>query len=297
MSTVVVTNATGLQGKTVAEELKKNNYQVRALTRDPSKVQLPGVEIVKGSFDDVDSLIKAFEGADGIYFKLPLLFDHALLIQYTKNFIAAALQTKPSLVVFNSSIFVPEKPTGYVAFDVKLEAEQLLKKSGLPVIYLHPRIYLDNIAAPWSVPAIIEQGVIASPVPTDQQVSWISVYDLARYTVAAFNNPKQAGKTFEIGAQSVTGKEIAETFSKILKKDLQYIYVSPDDFENGLKPVFGDHSAKSISDIYRYLRDNEEDFNTDNASASVLTVETLSLNQWISQVPWEQLHKQYSAIV
>jgi len=295
MATVLVTNASGLQGKAVAEELVKANFKVRALTRDSAKVDASKYEVALGSFDDVNSLKQALQNVDAVYFKLPLIFDQELLLQYTSNFIEAAQAVKPKLVVFNSSIFVPQKNTGYVAFDVKLEAENLLKQSGLPVAYLHPRIYLDNIAAPWSVPAIVEQGVVPVPVPENQKVSWVSLYDLARYTVALLQRPELAGSTFEVGAQQIDGNQIAAELSAHLGRKVNYVYVEPDDFENGLKAPFGDVNAKAISDIYRYLRDNPEDFAINPSVNPVLGVQLLEIDQWIANVPWEQLHQQYTS--
>ncbi|WP_160712930.1 SDR family oxidoreductase [Chitinophaga solisilvae] len=298
MATILVTTATGLQGTAVAQELVKANFSVKVLTRDPSKIASGDYQVAEGSFDDPDSLREALTGVDGVYFKLPLIFDKDLLLKYTKNFVEAAKNASLKLIVFNSSILVPEQPSGFVAFDSKLEAEQLLKQSGLPVVYLHPRIYLDNLAAPWSVPAIIEQGVLPVPVPGGQQVSWISLYDLARYTVAAFQRPELAGRTFEVGAAPVNAQDLTAGLSSLLNKTIQYVYVTPDEFEAGLKGAFGDLTAKSISDIYRHLRDKPEDFVVNNNDAvKALGVEPLTFAQWVANVPWEQLNQQYAGAI
>ncbi|WP_207424176.1 NmrA family NAD(P)-binding protein [Desertivirga brevis] len=295
MATILVTNASGLQGKAVAEELVKANFKVRALTRDSQKVDSSQYQVVLGSFDDVESLTQALQGVDAVYFKLPLIFDRELLLQYTRNFIQAAKVAQPKLVVFNSSIFVPQKPTGYIAFDVKLEAENLLKQSGLPVVYLHPRLYLDNLAAPWSVPAIIDQGVVPVAVAEEQQLSWISTYDLARFTVALLQRPELAGSTFEVGASPVSGRDIARELSHALNKNVSYVFVTPDEFESALRAPFGEDNAKAIANIYRHVLENPQDYIVNTTVNPVLGVQPVSLGQWVSNVPWQELNKQYAS--
>ncbi|KAG2171621.1 hypothetical protein INT43_008347 [Umbelopsis isabellina] len=70
---IVVLGGTGNQGSSVIETfLKDPQWKVRTVNRDPSKaackaLKQKGVEVVKGSFDDVDSLIAAFRGANVVF--------------------------------------------------------------------------------------------------------------------------------------------------------------------------------------------------------------------------------------
>lgn len=71
----VVLGATGAQGGPVVKYLLANSsslYQVRAVTRDPSKpasqeLAKLGAEVVKGDFDDASSIEAAFESANIIF--------------------------------------------------------------------------------------------------------------------------------------------------------------------------------------------------------------------------------------
>lgn len=70
---VIVVGITGNQGGSVADSfLADTNWRVRAITRDPSKPTAQewatrGVELVAADQDDVESLRKAFTGADAIF--------------------------------------------------------------------------------------------------------------------------------------------------------------------------------------------------------------------------------------
>jgi uncharacterized protein YbjT (DUF2867 family) len=70
---IVVLGATGAQGGSVIEALLKNGtFRVRGVTRKISSTKSKalvsrGVEMVKGDTGDISSLVKAFEGAWGVY--------------------------------------------------------------------------------------------------------------------------------------------------------------------------------------------------------------------------------------
>jgi hypothetical protein len=70
---LVVVGITGTQGGSVADAfLDAGNWQVRGITRDPSKPAAQewasrGVEIVSADMDNVESLVTAFAGAQAIF--------------------------------------------------------------------------------------------------------------------------------------------------------------------------------------------------------------------------------------
>ena len=70
---VAVVGATGQQGGAVARALvKSGQWKVRGLTRNTSSKSAQalvdsGIEVVAANIDDVESLVKAFEGAYGVY--------------------------------------------------------------------------------------------------------------------------------------------------------------------------------------------------------------------------------------
>ncbi|PQE06075.1 hscarg dehydrogenase protein [Rutstroemia sp. NJR-2017a BBW] len=70
---IVVTGATGNQGSSVAKHfLALPEWHVRCLTRDPSSaaatnLSAQGAEVVKGNFQDKDSLTEAFKDANAIF--------------------------------------------------------------------------------------------------------------------------------------------------------------------------------------------------------------------------------------
>ncbi|KAJ5238960.1 hscarg dehydrogenase protein [Penicillium chermesinum] len=70
---ITVVGATGKQGGSVVQTfLQHGGYEVRGLTRSTENpkaqaLAAQGVEIAQANFDDLDSLVKAFEGSDMIF--------------------------------------------------------------------------------------------------------------------------------------------------------------------------------------------------------------------------------------
>lgn len=67
---ILVVGATGTQGGAVLDALLQQGKKVRALCRSTSKgeaLAARGVDIVVGSFDDYDSLVKAAKGTSGVF--------------------------------------------------------------------------------------------------------------------------------------------------------------------------------------------------------------------------------------
>ncbi|WP_244481574.1 NmrA family NAD(P)-binding protein [Rhizobium sp. Root1203] len=73
---ILVSGATGQQGGSVATALLKAGWTVRALVRDPSspksiKLRNSGVELVEGSFADIDAVRVAMKDTHGVFSVLP----------------------------------------------------------------------------------------------------------------------------------------------------------------------------------------------------------------------------------
>ena len=65
---ILVTGATGQVGRHLVEQLHRDGHEVRALTRDPARAQLPdGVQPVGGDLTRVETLEAAFDGVEAVH--------------------------------------------------------------------------------------------------------------------------------------------------------------------------------------------------------------------------------------
>ncbi|WP_281986924.1 SDR family oxidoreductase [Aquimarina aggregata] len=287
---VFVTGATGFQGGNIAKALLQENYQVITQKRDPNTGMsaMKGIEVVQGGLDSRASLAKAMKGTQAAVYSFPLIFDMELAKSYTENFIAAAKQEHVPLVIFNTTFHLAKEETGLLALDMKVAMKKLLDASGLNVITLAPDIYLDNIAAPWSIPVILENKIVPYPLASDKKNPWISHSDLGKYVARAIGKPELAGETLPIGGNLVTGNEITAAIASKINQELNFVPVPVNEFEQQLAPGFGELAAKEISNLYRFIEQNYDDFtNKDfNKTNELLGVEPQSLDQWAESVNW-----------
>ncbi|MBD2101688.1 SDR family oxidoreductase [Leptolyngbya sp. FACHB-261] len=290
---VLVYGATGAQGNPVVMQLLQKGYSVRILVRNPDKAKAlfpTEVEIVKGALEDFDSLKRANEGIERVFLHLPLEYRSDAATSQGRNAIDAAHEAGISLVVFNTSTFIPKEPTDVAAFEIKRNVEQYLQTSRIPNIVLRPHIYIDNLAAPWSASAIV-QGIVSYPLPANIKVSWISLQDAAALAVAALERSQLAGAAFEIGGpETLTGAEIAERFEHVLGRSFSYQAIPLDDFEQGLNQAFGEPTGTEIAKIYRWRATHPEIERVDMTDVlQKLPVQLTLLEQWIGQIPWNEL--------
>lgn len=287
---IFVSGAAGFQGGNIAGQLLKNGQTVRTLKRSGGNLEnMPGVIIEKGGFENIDALHNVLKDVDAAVYTFPLLFDLDLAKEYTINFITAAKEQKVPLIVFNTGFDLGKKNSEFLTLDIKTTIKELFDASGLNVITLVPDIYIDNISAPWSIPVILNNGIVPYPVAAGNKVPWISHVDLAKFVVAAIDKPILAGKVLPIGGNLFSGDEIATAISLEIGKEVNYVAMTPDEFEKQISPTFGELAGKEISNLYRYVDENREQLIAKNfqETQSLLGVIPQSLTDWVKSVQWE----------
>lgn len=294
----LVYGGTGAQGGAVVKALVEHGTRVRLLVRDLARNPFAGderVEPVVGEFGDKTSLVRASRGVDGIYLVMPLVYDRIKVVQWGKNAINAAVETGAALIVFNTSSVVVERMTGVTAIDIKVELEAYLKAAPIASVVLRTTLYFGNLAAPWSIPAIVHQGVLAYPLPAEQKVSWLSWEDAAGFAVQALLRPEVAAlkPTFQTGgAQALTGTELAATLSKVLSRPVAYVPVALDQFEAGLNASFGAPVGTEIASLYAWMTaaSHRNLMNVDlRPVLAALPVRLTSFEAWARMIPWRSL--------
>ena len=224
---VLVTGATGNQGGAVVKALLNEGHQVRALTRNPqspaaTKLAAQGVEVVKGDFDDPQSLAAALTGIDTFY-----IMGSPMEVGVegeTLQGIALANAAKTANVghLIYGSVANADKNTGIPHFDSKYRVEQHIRSLGLPFTISAPVFFMDNVIAPWAIDSL-KSGAIAQALPGDRMLQQISVESIGRF-VAALVSRREAvfGMRFDIADDELTGHNMANVISKTAGRQIQY---------------------------------------------------------------------------
>jgi NAD(P)H dehydrogenase (quinone) len=273
--------------------LHADGFQVKGFaleTDDLSKLKNSGVEVSTGSFDDLGSLVSAFNEVDKVVLSFPLIFDKSRLLNFAQNVVSAWKKSNVSMFVFNTNLPVYQKEVGLAAFDSKLAIEQFFDSEKLPYVSLRPTLYMDNLSAPFLLPVVKANAILPYPVPNGAKIAWMSHSDLAKFVSSTLKRPELIGQKFYIGGiQQISGEEMANVITKYAGKPIHFVSLNPDEFENQLSGGFGAETAKEIANIYRFVKDNVEHLQANdlrNNTLVQLPVNLQTFDDWASQIDW-----------
>lgn len=294
---VAVVGATGFQGGATARLLAERKHRVRSLSRKPEadRPELPGVNVAAGDLGRAEDVRQLFEGATHAAVVMPLVYEAGKVMAYAQHIAKAAREAGVRRLVYNTNTRVPARTTNVAAFETRRLAETVfresLAQSDVELVVVRPPVYLDNLFSPWNGPALVNEGVLAYPLPADAPTAWISHRDLAEAVYAALTVDGVAGRTFDIGGtQTLTGPELAAAFAQGLEGDIRYVPLDPAAFEQGLAQILGADTARGVAGIYHYMASGAEPglmSGDDGESAAALSLKPAPVDEWVSRQPWQ----------
>ncbi|MDQ0256394.1 uncharacterized protein YbjT (DUF2867 family) [Evansella vedderi] len=250
---VLVYGAGGVRGGAVARKLLKEGYTVHTIVRSSDKVsqlQEQGINAFVGDLSNVDSLTSAHEGVSKVFLQLPVDYNVERIRQQIRNTVDVAQKANVKLLVITTNIFYPDDVTDVAALESARELIFYVKESGIPSIILKPTLYMENFL----IPGVVGNETLAYPVPANHAIAWISIEDAAAYAVYALNHPELAGQTLPIvGSEALTGNQLAEQFSAVLNREIQFYSLPVEAFEEALAPVMGKETAEGLAEMYKWI--------------------------------------------
>jgi NAD(P)H dehydrogenase (quinone) len=145
--TILITGATGqLGGAVLRYVLDRTDEQVIVSVRDATKIDLPGIEVRQGDFDQPETL--DFRGADKLLIVSSGAHDSAVRIQQHANAIAKAKEHGVGHVFYTS---VTDADA-----EVHKAAEEAIRATGLTFTFLRNGMYHENYLP------VLEQEVVAT---------------------------------------------------------------------------------------------------------------------------------------
>jgi nucleoside-diphosphate-sugar epimerase len=233
---VFVTGASGFIGSAVVRELLANGHQVVGLARSDqsaAKIEAAGAEVLRGSLDDLESLRKGAESAQGVI--------HCAFIHDFSNFAASAEADRKAIEVFgevlagsNRPLVVSSGTAGLKPGSLATEADEapaasprVSEKAALDLVAKGVRA--SSMRLPPSVhgegdhgfiPGIIaiarQKGV--SAYPGEGTNRWASVHrvDAARLFRLALESAPAGTRLHAIGDEGVPVRDIAEVIGRHL---------------------------------------------------------------------------------
>jgi uncharacterized protein YbjT (DUF2867 family) len=223
--TILVTGATGQQGGAVAWSLLGKGQKVRVLTRTPEKAKelaSKGAEIVRGDFEDRESLKEAIHGADGVFLMgTPFEKGPDAEAEQGKSIVLACWKFGAPHVVY-SSVCAANLETGIPHFESKARVESYVKQTGQDYTILRPVWFMENFSSPWLYPSI-EKGVLSTPVLPERKLQMIALSDIGEFASEVFLRPEEfAGKEIDLAGDELAMTDIALQISCATNQPIRY---------------------------------------------------------------------------
>ena len=271
---IAITGATGVTGQHLTPRLRGRGLNTRYLVRDINKAQgLLGhdVNLVYANLDDRTSLDHALEGVHTLY----LNSGHSPILEAQQtNAIEAAVKAGCERIVKLSGNIdsLAPIPMAHKAL------EQKIASCGSRYTFIRPNFFMTNL---YYVAADLKEGnTFTSAIPRDVTLSMTDPRDVADLTATVLEeDDKHDGQGYYQTGAAISLDQVAETFSKVLKRDIRYNIVDVGIWKNivtkrGLPSWLIEHQVKMIgfaaNGTYSYVTNVTRDI-TGNAPRTIQT--------------------------
>lgn len=252
--TILVTGATGTLGRATIKSLIPLHCHIRALVRSNTSsaskaLELLGVELVVGSFDDIPSLECAIDGVHAIFLNVsPSAEDPEAETRHANNVTTVATRTGSSVqtIVYSTTLLTGQHSTfpGWNTWNEfarqywlsKAANEDHVRTSGIPNwTILRPCTFMSNYLkplAPFFFPELLSQGVLRTALTAETPTMLISPDDIGRFAAAALTQPDRFhGQEIDLGAEALTPPQIVAALSAASGRQIQAQYMPKDEVE------------------------------------------------------------------
>ncbi|WP_107653587.1 NAD(P)H-binding protein [Nocardia suismassiliense] len=220
---ILITGATGTIGSDLVRQLVARGEQVRAVTREPARANLPaGVEVVRGDYLDPASMAAAARGADAAFIVGVLGPEY---VDVDRALIATARDAGVRRIVKLSAIGTGDTALGRVG-SWHLPGEQAARESGVEWTILRPSSFASNTLS-WA-DAIRDGQPVPSMTGTGQQ-GVVDPRDVSAAAVEALLSADHAGNVYTLtGPELLTSTDQAAILAEVLGRPVPVLDV-PDE--------------------------------------------------------------------
>ncbi len=252
----VVLGATGHTGSVAVETLLNSKQPVRVIVRSADKGaawKAKGVEVSVASLDDMSSLVKAFEGATGLYLMVPPNYGAtAWLSDQQARMDRATEAVKRSgirHVVYLSSIGA-QLPSGTGPIRAVHYGEETLAGVAAHLTVLRPPSFMENWAP--VIGMAKAQGVLPTFLAPQAKIPTMTTRDIGRIGAEQLLAGGQGRKVLELaGPEEYSPDQAAAALSTILGKPVVAQHAPLSAVVPTFKSFgFSDEAAKLFEEMY-----------------------------------------------
>ncbi|AEF41072.1 NAD(P)H-binding protein [Hoyosella subflava] len=238
--TILVTGATANIGRLVVDELLElGATDIRALTANPAKAQLPEcVDVVEGYVGRPETLTRALAGVERMY-------------------LAPVVETAGAVTAMAREAGV-EHIVDLAGGGWWRPVEEAVENSGVPWTHLGPGEFMWNTEI-WA-DQIKTTGAVRDAFPEAANAP-IAVEDIADVAARTLTEGGHIGRAYELtGPETLTRREMVRQIGEALGREIPFIEVSREEAIANLIPAMGDQ-AEWYVDIHAELIDAPQQAN------------------------------------
>lgn len=231
---ILVTGATGNLGNATIKALLNKGVDknsIGALVRDESKadeLKELGVTIVKGDYNDYDSLVNAFKGVNKLFFISSSEVETRQ--EQHMTVVKAAKEAAVNYILYTSIQRKTDKKDSPLDFvlDSHMATEEAIKETGITYTFMRNNLYLDFL--PWFLgDKVLETGVY---LPADEgKVGFMLRAEMGEIAANLLTTDGHDNKAYNIsGTEAVSFGEVAAMLTEITGKEIAYVSPTYDEF-------------------------------------------------------------------
>jgi uncharacterized protein YbjT (DUF2867 family) len=208
----LVTGATGYIGGRLVPRLLEAGLDVRAMARNPDKLSdapwRDDVEVVRGDLTQPESLIRAFDGADVVYYLVHSMGTSKDFVAEEKrsarNVVEAARRAGVRRLVYLSGLH-PEGTPLSRHLASRTEVGEVLIGSGIETVVLQAGIVIGSGSASFEMIRHLTDRLPAMTTPkwVRNKIQPIAIDDVLHYLAGAATAPVPSSRTWDVGGPDV----------------------------------------------------------------------------------------------
>src|SRR5947199_6470875 len=241
---ILVTGAAGqlgAVGRTVTRLLLDRGLPVRAMVRREddraAALRAAGAEVVVGDLLEPADVYRVVNGCRRVYFGMSVSAGY---LEASVTMAAVAREVGGNALVNMSQMTVSQMSIQNTTPSPQQRqhwlSAQALAWSGLPVVPIRPRVFLEGFFLPLTGPTVRDRGRIELPFGRGKTTP-VAAADVARVVAAVLADPgPHLGRIYELtGPRSQDMHGVAREYSDALNREITYSDIPPEDWERELK--------------------------------------------------------------
>ncbi len=231
---ILLTGATGFIGGLVLKELSKKDVRIRCLVRKPLESTNQNISYVTGDVLDPDSLVKATQGVDTVYYFIHMMgkqkeqekFDILDRKAITSMVRACKINGVKRIIHLTGMSDPHEKLSHHLAS--RKEVEEIIRSSSIDYTIFRASVIIGRGGGAFE---ILDTAVRRFPIIpvfnwANTRVQPIFIGDVIRYLVECLDKKETLNKCYDIGCSEVFSyEELMREYARVIGVKRIFIHV------------------------------------------------------------------------